>query len=268
MLWSAVKLSRYKELPAIRYTLFDGIFRILNLPFLSKAFSVTDDVRPPHTKSFHPFGTVAKVEYIPAGDHPFTGLFQSGFKGVMRLSIAMDYARYGPSTALKALVDGQPSRSILMDQSLDPQSSRDFFERPPTNITIVPSSFPIGTFWWLVNWWLFFIADPLYQPLNHLAEVTRTGEAVKSPRSPHQIQLYAPPEVHMFPDTKEDFRTALGQIPQGTLLFSVYAKANKEDNKQFLIGHIRTDSEFIASDFGDRVLSIRHNRKDKPSGKK
>jgi hypothetical protein len=259
-LWALIEESRYATLPPVEYSVIRNTFRILNLRLLTQAFRRTEDVRPPRTKAFHPYGTIAMIRFVPEGQHPYTGMFATGFVGLARLSLAMDVTRYGPSTAIKLLVDGQRSQSILMDQALDPQASRDFFERSPTNVTLTPSSFPIGTFWWLINWWLSFVADPLYQPLDQVAAVTSTGKTVTSPHAPYQILLFTPPELHFLPDTTEDFRIALGRIPAGTLLYRVFARGTRDETDKLYIGSVLTESEFVASDFGDRVLSIPHTR--------
>src|SRR5262249_40969515 len=99
----------------------------------------------------------------------------------------------------------------------------------------------------------------MHQPLDALAELTSSGQQVAAPRAPYQIFFYAPAELHFAPDTKEDFRVLLAKIPPGTELYRVFALATQDAEKQIYLGYIRTDSEFVASEFGDRILALPHN---------
>jgi hypothetical protein len=76
LLWEQIEGSRYATLPAIRYSILRNTIRILDLRLLRRAFETTEDVRPPRVKVFHPWGTVAKVRWRSAGDHPYTGMFE------------------------------------------------------------------------------------------------------------------------------------------------------------------------------------------------
>jgi hypothetical protein len=259
ILWEAISESPYETLPALSFSLTASIRRLVDLPWLRKAFEAGLDVRPPRTKAFHPLGTVAKIEFVADGLHDFTGLFSTGAVGLARLSLALNESAYAPSAAFKLCVDGQPSLSLLLDQSIDQQSSRDFFERAPTNITLWPELFPLKAVWWLVDFWLSDIAPVMHQPLDSLAEVTATGQKVTTPRAPYQIHLYAPAEVHFPPDAKEDFRILLMKIPPGTVLYRVFGRAAKGDDRQVYLGYVRTSSKFVASEFGDRILALPHN---------
>lgn len=259
LLWAEIERTQYRELPPLRYSFILSSLRTLNLFTLYQAFDISDDVRPPRTKLFHPFGIVGRVSLVSAGGHPYTGLFQTGSIGLARLSLALDDTRFIPSAALKLLIDGQPSRNLLLDRSLDPQPNRDFFGSDPTNITLKPVSPPIGRFWWLINWWLSFVSSPLVQPLDHLAGVNRDGTPVAAAHAPYQIFFRAPPEIHFPPDTKEDFRITLSRIAPSTLLYHISAAAS-EGGQELYLGYLMMESVFIASEFGDRILSLRHAR--------
>jgi hypothetical protein len=259
-LWNAVAAEPYRRLPKIRFSFVASFFRTLRLRYLSQAFDVEADVRPPRTKAFHPWGTVAKVEWVPGGGHPYTGLFATGAPGLARLSLALDDRLYEPSAAFKLLVDGERSEHVLLDQSLDPQTSRDFFERAPTNVSLWPTRPPMLWVWFLIHPWLSIINSPMHQRVDHIAAVKRDGTRVTAPRAPHRLLFYAPGEVHTPPESKEDFRLQLARIPAGTLLFRVFARDTEADQHQVFLGEVRTESEFVASEFGDRVLSLRHAR--------
>src|SRR5258708_13492813 len=148
---------------------------MLNRGRLRRAFDVEDRGRPPRIKLFHAFGAVAKVSFEPEPGHPYTGLFATGGPALARLSLALDAGNYSPSAAFKLFVDGKPCEHILLDQALDRQTSRDFFERAPTNITLWPRLPPLSRIWWLVHWWLSAIAPPLNQYVAFVAIIHLHG---------------------------------------------------------------------------------------------
>ena len=142
-LWSFISRWPYEQLPSMHSTNVQLMRQLMSRAFLRKAFVQDDDVRPPRTKAFHAFGTVAKMRFVADGTHPFTGIFATGGVGFMRASLAVGMPNYSPAVAFKFLLDGpHPSENLLLHQSLDTQASRDFFERAPTNHTLTPVTFP------------------------------------------------------------------------------------------------------------------------------
>jgi hypothetical protein len=262
-LWEALSAQPYESLPPVRLSGLTSLFRLLKLGVLRQAFEVDADVRPPREKSFHPFGTVAKVRFVADGRHEFTGLFESGAVGLARLSLALSERAYAPSSAFKFFIDGRPSRNLLLDQSVDQQTSRDFFERVPTNITLWPTLFPRKYVWLFVNALLSTIAPVMEQPLDHIASITSEGQDVAQFTAPYQVYMVAPGEIHQRPSTTVDFRTLLSRIPTGSVLFKVFANRSAADTEMIYVGSIVTESPFVASEFGDRVLSLRHFRREK-----
>jgi hypothetical protein len=261
LLWDAVRRNPYSTLPPITFSVLETLGRMLDRNNLRKAFDVEADVRPPRVKLFHPFGAVARVRFEPEPQtrHPFSGLFKSGGPGLARLSLALDTEHYSPSAAFKLFIDGRhPSQNILLDQSLDRQSSGDFFERAPTNITLWPKLPPMSRLWWLIQWWLSALAPPLHQYLDSVASVTCDGVPVQSPIVPYRLLFYAPPETHGDPAFRGDFREELARVPEGTVLYRLYGTRSEECDEKFPIATIRTESRFVASGFGDHVLSLRH----------
>jgi len=258
ILWTFISRYPYRLLPPLDTTVLQLLIRLINRPNLRKAFEIDEDIRPPRTKAFHPLGTVAKIRFEAAEDHPFTGIFATGAVGFARLSLAMGEANFGPSTAFKFLIDGPNSaENLVVDQSLDRQTSRDFFERAPTNRTLWPTTYPLKLIWPVVQWWLSAISNPLYQSLNHLAVIESDGKKVDRVRAPELIYFYADDELHNDPHTKQDFREMLGEIPTGSVLYRVFCRPT-EASKQIYLGLIRTESDFVASVFGDRILALRH----------
>jgi hypothetical protein len=112
--------------------------------------------------------------------------------------------------------------------------------------------------WSLVQWWLSAIsADPSYQPLDHLAAIDTAGRPVDRPFAPKLIYFYGADELHTDPHTTKDFRTMLGAVPPGATLYRVFARTT-EESPQTYVGFIKTESHFVASEFGDRILALRH----------
>jgi hypothetical protein len=258
VLWEAVSREPFDPLPRMFASRIMTYIRLANRRGLRQAFHVTEDVRPPRRKAFHPFGTVAQVRLEPVAGHPYTGLLQSGALGFARLSLARDPRTYSPSAAFKFFIDGRPSEHLVLDQSIDEQTSRDFFERAPTNITSWPQRGKLKYGWYVLNWWLSPIADPLHQYLDNLAMFTSDGAPVAEPRVAYRISFYAPPELHTTPDARSDFRAMAARIPVGAVLYQVYVTGSPGEEQQTHVGTIITESPFVASAFGDQILSLRH----------
>ncbi|MGH8069309.1 MAG: hypothetical protein ACRERE_29560 [Candidatus Entotheonellia bacterium] len=259
ILWRFISKFPYEQLPSMHTTNLQLMRRLMSRAFLQKAFDLDDDVRPPRTKAFHAFGTVAQMRFVADGTHPFTGLFATGGVGFARASLAVGMPNYSPAAALKFLLDGpHASENLLLHQSLDTQASRDFFERAPTNHTLEPSTFPNTLMTPLLRFWLSRISSPIeIQLLDHLAAVTHDGTVVERVVAPELVYLYGADEVRNDPASTEDFRSLLANIPLGSLLYRMYGKATRSA-RQIYIGSITTESAFVASEFGDRILAFQH----------
>lgn len=257
-LWLAGQKTRYAELPPMRYSMLAATLGMLDLALLRRAFHTVADVRPPRTKLFHPFGSCAKVVLVPAAGHGFTGIYETGALGLARLSLAMDASAFMPAAGFKWFVDGRASRNLLIDRSLNPDPVKDFFTSNPTNISESASIPPLGPNWWIIRPWLALISYPIAQPVAQLASVTRDGETVTDPRSPFQIFATPSAAVRALSNAVDDYRTSLARIPPGTVLYELTALAAKGDAHAGALGSVVTESEFTASAFGDRVLSLHH----------
>jgi hypothetical protein len=260
VLWEIVERTRYQTLPPIEFSYQLSLMRAVYLEVLRRPFITAEDGRPPRTKLFHPWGTGVKVRFDPAPDSPYTGLFETGAIGVARLSIAMTEEAYVPGIALKLLVDGRPSENLVLVSRLNPELSRDFFGPPLTNLLDPPTEPPFSQGWSLAYWWLSFVADPIGQPVEHLALVKRSGEPVAEPRAPHRLCLRAPEGLGFDPETRVDFRELLAQLAPGTEIYRMYGQPEGNGSREVLLGSIVTESEVIASSFGDEMLSFRHSR--------
>ena len=258
-LWELISSSPYKQLPSARVTNSQTMRRLAKRAFLREAFVQDDDVRPPRAKAFHTFGTVGKMRFEADGEHPFTGIFDTGAVGFVRASLAVGMPNYSPAAALKFLLDGpHPSQNLLVHQSLDVQASRDFFERAPTNHTLAPTTFPNTLMVPLLRVWLSRISSPIeLQRLDHLAVIRNDGTDVEQACVPELVYLYGTDEVRNDPASTADFRSILAEIPAGAPLYRMYGKASQSAEKVY-IGLITLESPFVASEFGDHILAFQH----------
>ena len=271
ILWKAVEETRYSKVPPVKFSFIYFGIRFVSLPFLSKPFDVTLDVRPPRTKWLHQFGTIAKAEFVPNPKRPpnyegiyppFSGLFETGALGVVRLSLAMSTRFYITGMSLKLFVDGKSSQNLIVNPSLDPQDTNNFFELGMTDRLPMAVKFPFGLAPARVfsDWWMGMISAPRDQPVAHLARVKSNGDSVANPRVPYQVFcIPASDDLMQDPNTTEDFRDLIGQIKPDTVLYQVHAKAS-ENGPWIPIGSIKTTSKFLTSEFDDRVLSYHHTR--------
>jgi hypothetical protein len=248
---------------------------------------VSDELDPPKLKLFHTYGSTAKVRFDPGPNIPYTGLFREQASGLGRFSYAGPVSGIGvvPAFGLKLLIDGpSPSENLVVMRMLDSQQSRlpltrrqhSVFQNPFTNILPSPS---------LANVVMQVVRDRfetvvekrkgLHQPPDNLAAVRTNGDREKIVVAPYRL-IFAPTQVARAASNPEiDFRDDLVQnIPARTVIYDVFALDIDEEN-QFnasgetivevllthgrKIGTISTESEFIASAYGDYRLFFKHN---------
>lgn len=84
---------------------------------------ITDTMPEGRLKKTHPVGLVAKVEFIPHPDQPYTGMFKGAKNGIMRISdttaTTPEINKTTPGFGLKFLRDGMSSANILAMFSFD-----------------------------------------------------------------------------------------------------------------------------------------------------
>jgi hypothetical protein len=257
-LWVAGQKTRYVNLPPSRANMVTTALGIANIPLLRTAFHNFTDVRPPRTKVFHPFGTCAKIVWVPATGHPFTGLYESGAIGLARLSLAMDDSAFMPAGGFKFFIDGHESQNFLTFRNLDPYPVKDFFVSQPANVSDGPTKPPLGPAWFFLKRWMSLVSFPSAQPVAQLAKMNRYGHAISSPRSPFEIYATPTKTVCDLSNAYDDFRVSLARIPAGSVLYELSALASKGDTHTVPLGCIKTESEFTASAFGDHILAMHH----------
>ncbi|GLY93853.1 hypothetical protein [Actinoplanes sp. NBRC 103695] len=260
ILWREVLGSRYADLPALRRSagplqalrLVGGLLRRGR-----RTYSSRTDVLEPRTKLSHPFGVVAAAEFR-AGPDPRAGGVLDGAPALVRLSISghPEEGGYSPSMTLKFLIDGFPSVNLHLMTSIDGQQGEyDFFRDPLTNILPVPAS-PAGKLSAPLLARIIGQENPFRMDVDHLAFRDRTGAICYDPKPPHQVVFR--PKLSL-PRTAGDFREALSTIPPATELYEAWVRYSA-DGDLTRAGTVVTSTEFVASDFGDRVLHFHHRR--------
>jgi hypothetical protein len=247
-IWSRIVASEYENLPPFRPI---DVLGVLLTPLRKKMDNRVDESPTGWRKALHAHGTVAQVEYVSAGDHPYTGLWQ-GATGLVRLSVTGDPSRRGfaPGLALKMLVDGQDSANFSALYTLNGQGQDyNFFANPLSNIVPVVNEFGPkvmnGIFRRVTRY-------PTKLSLQDFGMFDRAGHAINSPNSPEQVSLVS--ELH-FASSPHDFRKDLTPIPPDTKIFTVMVSGSSQ-----IIGHLVTKSNFVASVYGDSQLFFRHHR--------
>jgi hypothetical protein len=252
---------------------------------------VSDELEAPKPKLFHTYGTTAKIVFTPEPDTPYTGIFREKAHGLARFSYAGPVLGIGvvPGLGLKFPVDGDhPSENVVVMRKLDRQQPlRHYFSNKKCNsvfqnafTNILPMPRFINLIMRTVNKRFETVVEKgkgLHQPVDNLARVHTSGRAVaeEEVKFPHRIILVPTEQVRELSDPTIDFRDDLARnISAGTTIYTVLAlsssKASELNAKgirklEFLIplaqkiGTIATESEFIASKYGDYRLFFKHS---------
>jgi hypothetical protein len=236
---------------------------------------VADELEQPTHKLFHTYGTTAKVRFEPAtGGSPYTGLFAETAHGLVRFSYAGPVVGVGivPGLGLKFTLDGdRPSENAVLMRGLDPQFSRSVFHQPFTNLLPEPSRINLimrevkQRFETVVT-----DGHGLHQPVLNFARVTTSGAGVEGePRAPYRLILVPTDAAKVGHNPLLDFRDDLARsVPAETRIYDVLALDADPDGVAELegmiphaqpIGALTTESEFIASAYGDYRLFFQHS---------
>lgn len=248
---------------------------------------VSDELDPPKLKLFHTYGSTAKVRFIPEPATPYTGLFRESACGLGRFSYAGPVISIGvvPAFSLKFLIDGpHPSENLVVMRMLDSQQARlpfthphhSVFQNPFTNILPSPG---------LMNFAMHVVKERfetvvekgkgLHQPVDNLAAVHINGSAEADPVAPYRLIFSPTDQVRHSSNAQSDFRDDLaGNIAAGTVIYDVFALDQSDEealiaqgvtevedllSRAKRIGALATESEFIASAYGDYRLFFKHN---------
>ncbi|KAG5185879.1 hypothetical protein JKP88DRAFT_310977 [Tribonema minus] len=244
-----------------------SIAKVLIPASLAASFLNDTDERNPdvqgNAKPVHTEGVSGAVELVPEPGTKYTGIFQSGGIGILRLSRAANLSPFTPGLALKILVDGRPSVNFHAMYSLDGQKSDGATFRHPFTTHVDPGralKIKAGAL-------LFRIAlpsisdDPAARPVDtetlpqlEAASIRADGAAVDMPNAPAAVRFLPQLQPAAAAVDPDEFREdVMAQVKPGDLLYVV------EDGEGRRIGELRTTSAFVASAHGDGMF-FRHQR--------
>jgi hypothetical protein len=241
---------------------------------------VSDELETPKHKLFHSFGTTAKIRFTPEPGTPYTGIFQDTAHGLARFSYAGPVIGIGivPGLGLKVLVDGdRPSENVVVMRMLDPQAEHSVFHNPFTNILPAPS--PINLTMQVVNERFETVVAAghgLHQPVDNFTRIHASGRPVDGePKAPYRLILAPTDDARNASDPQLDFRDDLARnVPSETTIYAVLGLDEPDETAlpaqgmrslEDLIPHARrigsitTESEFVASTYGDYRLFFKHS---------
>jgi hypothetical protein len=236
---------------------------------------VGDELETPKNKLFHTYGTTAKVQFTPDLATPYTGLFAENAAGLLRFSYAGPVIGIGivPGLGLKLLIDGDhPSENAVLMRMLDGQSEHSVFEHPFTNLLPDPN-LTNAIMRGVKQRFETVVAAPhgLDQPVDNFARVQVNGQPVTGEvRAPFRVILAPTRDARLKSNPQIDFRVDLARnIPEGTTIYDVLALDEADDDRSVdiealvpkarRIGGLTTESEFIASAYGDYRLFFKHS---------
>ena len=183
-----------------------------------------------------------------------------------------------PGLGLKLFVDGDhPSENVVVMRMLDPQLARSVFHHPFSNLLPAPG-FANLTMKIVNERFETVVAEGhgLHQPVDNFARVHASGLAVAGPpKAPYRIILVPTEAARQGADPRLDFRDDLARnVPSETTIYTVLGLDESDEtalhargvtNLDDLIPHakrigsITTESEWIASTYGDYRLFFKHS---------
>ena len=253
---------------------------------------IGDELESPKPKLFHTYGATAKIVSVPKpAAARYTGLFAVPAAGLARFSYAGPVLGVGvvPGLGLKFPVDGDnPSANLVAMRMLDRQqpfwryfgtrSHNSVFQHAFTNI--LPQPRFTNLVMRAVNKrfeTVVLTGKGLHQPVDGLARLCPDGTPVPSDRlaAPYRLIFRPTAQARAASNPTIDFRDDLAKnIPVGMPIYDVLALDESEEHQlrrrgnatvealqscAVEIGTIITESEFIASKYGDYRLFFRHN---------
>lgn len=277
ILWENITADAYApdQLPTDSVG-FSDIIGLLSAEWLLPTFNHVSDEIPLEPngelrkKLIHTYGSVAKVSLNITEDHPYTGIFASGALGLMRASLATQFtggwlSTYTPGMALKFLIDRKPSVNLHVMNSLEGQGhNTNFFAKPFSSDLEEPTSFTLkilGRAFTKAVKMLRPDAEPTHLDLDHMATFDRYGFKDNQVVSPYIITFMPANGVWLPQNSTADLRNLLGRLNPGRTLYKVLVSGEDNPTTFKLIGELVLESDFVASEYGDKVLFFQHHLK-------
>eukprot|EP00347_Sterkiella_histriomuscorum_P015747 403355834 len=219
------------------------------------------------SKYIHTVGNTATCKWTPVSNSEgYTGIFKSGSDhGIIRLSAAKqpDYTKtkatealdnFMPGFGLKFLRDGVSSGNLVAMYGVDGAESWNFFKMDFSNHIPDPISTPqkiLGK--------KFATGTPFiqYVGLSDIATYDQHGVKTDNPKFPFQLVFVPTLRDNYSDDFSEIYQSHLDKVPQGTLLYKVYAHA-EPDAPRVHIADLSITSKLMRSNFGDKYLFFKH----------
>lgn len=261
LLWNEISNSHNEEpLPPFGGGGFRAVLdKLKGLFNLSPSFDHASDELPEgRTKIIHANGSVGKIAFVAAANHPFTGIYQSGGIGLARLSLGTPPSddSYIPGMAIKFLISNHPSINLQIMNSLEGQNGNwNYFAKDFSNIIPHPTGWTLRAIETIFEW----TRDPANSlPLWHLAAWTTDGKYKNIPTYPERIYFKPTPFISSLiaENSREDFRISFLKVPVG-VLYEVYGEYQ---GAEYYIGTLMLESSLIASNYGDKNLFFQHQR--------
>ena len=267
-------------------------FKALQSDALSKSLTfASDEFLQPRQKLIHTYGSAAKVVFEPDPSTPYSGIFSDRAPGLARFSYAGPVLAVGvvPALALKLPIDGEHhSENMFLMNRLDRQQPFWYFFSKHTHNSVFQNRFsniiPTPR---VTNVVIRTINDRfktvvqdgtvLRQPVEGVASIHTNENPVPDGevKAPYRL-IFAPTKQAVeASDPKIDFRDDLARnIKAGTAIYEVYGLTESEEKElnragtskldgllksAKRIGSLTTESEFIASKWGDYRLFFQHS---------
>jgi len=270
-IWENVESSIYHDdqLPqwGMPIFLWDALTKgLFSKKFLTKTLMTVNDEMPDNRKRLiHTYGTMCKICFESNGNHPFTGIFESGAQhGLIRISLTLPAKSFTPGFGIKLLVDGQPSRNVPVIPFMNgQQDDHNVFRRSGRNHV---TKYQNKILFLILMLALKHTVRPLkpkslkwhYIPLDAMSSVHSDGTVVDSPNIPYQMSFLPTPEAQLSRGPAPDYRIKLKSIKPGTRLYDIVA-SESEESTPIPIGCIRSTSDFVASEYGDKTIFFQHD---------
>jgi hypothetical protein len=244
-LWQKISACPYEILPPLRE---DKFFEHLWASFLAQDISSPLDELKPFEASIFRHGSVAKIRFVAHKKHEYTGIFQTGAAGIIRIS----WENCIPALQLKFFVDDNFSLNMrAVENIIDQNSHQSFFARSFSNERPIFQS----SFWKFAAWLCAY--NKLSYPGSSIAfaRIENNGKLCYKYKAPSCLYFVPSKEVILksFYMGFQDFREELALLEPPVILYQVMACAEQGADAE-VIGDIVLESPFVASAFGDQQL--------------